>query len=589
MERLRGNKAILLIWLGVSLLLVITAIQPIMSGIGLGPDDQLRQVQIRDWLAGQSWFDTTQYRIGIPDSQPMHWPRLIEIPFAAIILILTPLVGGSVAEIIAMTLVPLVLLGAAIWLIFKIAGEVFEEKTAILAAALTATAVPVVIQLRPMRIDHHGWQVVLALLALWTIYWPNVKRAGIALGLTLALLLSISLEGLPLAVGFMAFLAIRWVFDKNESARLFWTLSSLIGGISVLFLLTQGHFNTALNYCDAVSPIHIVAAVVGGLIILPVSYRNADTIAVRVMTLLFGGAAALATILMIEPKCTAGAFGQIDPLVRQYWLTNVAEGLPIWQQKLKTAVGLFGGSILIGLLTFAYLHRKTGQNIDRNKLIILGTALVFAILVSIFVQRASATAAAFSVPLMAWAVRQWFIRAREVQNFLPRVLASAAVILLVLPGPIAIAAYDRIQYIAQNESEASAKIGETQIVCDAPESLAKLNSLPRTDIAAPFNLGPRILLLTPHSVLASSHHRNDEAMADQIRIFVSKPDVSRKILAERDIKYLAVCPEEEELGIYETLYPQGLWAKLASDAHPDWLQPVHLRDSGLKVWRIVKN
>lgn len=30
------------------------------------PDDAMRLVQVRDWLAGQSWFDVTQYRLSPP-------------------------------------------------------------------------------------------------------------------------------------------------------------------------------------------------------------------------------------------------------------------------------------------------------------------------------------------------------------------------------------------------------------------------------------------------------------------------------------------------------------------------------------------
>ena len=59
MERLRGNLPLLLIWLAVCAVLILVTRGQIMTGIGWDPDDQLRMVQLRDWLGGQSWFDTT--------------------------------------------------------------------------------------------------------------------------------------------------------------------------------------------------------------------------------------------------------------------------------------------------------------------------------------------------------------------------------------------------------------------------------------------------------------------------------------------------------------------------------------------------
>ena len=81
-----------------------------------------------------------------------------------------------------------------------------------------------------MRIDHHGWQIVFSLVALWTMLWPDKKRGGIALGVALAIWLSISLEGLPLSIAFVALLAWRWIISLDEGVRLFWTLAGFLAG-----------------------------------------------------------------------------------------------------------------------------------------------------------------------------------------------------------------------------------------------------------------------------------------------------------------------------------------------------------------------
>jgi hypothetical protein len=42
------------------------------GGISLDTDSALRLVQVRDLLAGQGWFDTTQHRMNTPDGLSMH-------------------------------------------------------------------------------------------------------------------------------------------------------------------------------------------------------------------------------------------------------------------------------------------------------------------------------------------------------------------------------------------------------------------------------------------------------------------------------------------------------------------------------------
>jgi len=582
LERSRGNLPLLLIWLAVSALLILVTRGQIMTGIGWDPDDQLRMVQLRDWLGGQNWFDTTQYRIGEPDSQPMHWPRWIELPLALLFLLLKPVLGAANAETAAMVLVPLVTLGMAMWLLVKITEPLFDRRIALLAATLAATAVPIVAQIRPMRVDHHGWQIVLALTALWTMYWPEKRKGGIALGAALALWLSISLEGLPLSAAFVVLLVWRWVFQVEEGVRLFWTLLSFLIASFLFYFATQGGFNAAINYCDAISPAHLLACAAGAAVILPsIQWLPANRL-MRVGSLAVAGSVALIVLDGFAPQCLGGAFNTMDPLVREYWLVNVLEGMPIWYQKGTTMVTLLGGSVLVGLISLLYILRTRPSGINRSQLFVLAYAFLWALLLSLFVQRAAAVAAAYGVPLMAWAVHQAFVRARALKRPLSRIFATAAVVFLVMPGPLAVALFNAVS----EGEEPVAKTPEA-LACDSNDSLSRLNSLPRSNILAPFDFGPRILLLTPHSVLATSHHRNDRAMADQIRIFTSAPAVARELLEAHNIRFIVTCDDETELALYAKKQPEGLWSQLAEGRKPDWLQPVHIRDTGLQIWRIA--
>ncbi|MEP2102648.1 hypothetical protein [Parasphingorhabdus sp.] len=574
------------IWFAVCAVLIIVSFDQIASGIGWGPDDQLRQVQIRDWLARQSWFDTTQYRIGAPDSQPMHWPRLIELPLALIIFILKPVIGPLAAETAAMVVVPLVALGIAMWLVAKITEQLFDRQTALLSAALTATAVSVIAQLRPMRIDHHGWQIVLALVVLWTMFWPDKRRAGQIMGLSLALWLSISLEGLPLSVAFIVLLAFRWIVSLDEGVRLFWTLAGFLGGTIVLYLVNHGQVEMFANYCDALSPVHIFSCLAGAAIILPGIYYGPKSVIARCAWLITAGAFALVTIAALEPQCMGSAFGQLDPLVRDYWLVNVREGMPIWAQPWREIITLFGGSIIVGIGSLIYIQWLRPDAADKNKLFLLAYALLWAFLVSLLVQRAAAVAAAYALPLVGWAVHRAFLGARGIKRPVSRILATVAVVFLILPGPLFLGLANAVRGEAENDSEPLVS-SDGKPACDSSESLAGLNALPQSNIIAPFDFGPEILVQTQHSVLATSHHRNDDAMADQIRILTSKPEVALDLIEARQIRYIAICQEESELKLYASKHPDGLAAKLLEKGQPNWLQTVHLRDSALTIWKVV--
>ena len=53
---------VLALWLCISAVMIFAGWDNIVSRGGWDPDDKLRMVQLRDFLAGQSWFDITQYR-----------------------------------------------------------------------------------------------------------------------------------------------------------------------------------------------------------------------------------------------------------------------------------------------------------------------------------------------------------------------------------------------------------------------------------------------------------------------------------------------------------------------------------------------
>src|SRR5581483_1595764 len=95
---------------------LVLAVPSLRTGVfdAMSTDDAMRLVEVRDLLAGQSWFDLTQYRMDPPHGGSMHWSRLIDAPIAGLILLLRPMLGVAGAEQAALVLWPTTMLAAAL-------------------------------------------------------------------------------------------------------------------------------------------------------------------------------------------------------------------------------------------------------------------------------------------------------------------------------------------------------------------------------------------------------------------------------------------------------------------------------------------
>lgn len=574
---------VLLLWLAVSAILLWSSWTQITTLSGWDPDDQLRMVQLRDFLGGQSWFDTTQYRMNAPEGAPVHWSRLIELPLALLVLALKPLLGQPMAEMIAGAAIPLLLLAAVAYVLGTIATRLSNAEAGIVAVLLTLISPALLLQLRPMRIDHHGWQIFFAVLALSTMFWPDKRRGGLVLGIALALWLHISLEGAPLTAAFFVLLGWRWIIQKAHGRRLAWTVASFAVSSIILFLGTQR--DLLVTHCDTISPPHIVAVVVAAAIMLPAIAAAPDHRRLRLAAAIAAGAAAVGAVLLIAPVCAGGAFGGLDPLVREYWYVHINEGLPIWHQSGRNALVLMALSAC-GIAALLSVQSKAAPGTIKD-IRVAGFFLVYAALLSLLVFRTVAVAAAFAIPVIAVWINQLFQQYRKSREPTGRVGLVALMLFLLVPGPVVAQLYSAGERVlgAKPKSDVAAAKADAKL-CEAVPSVSALSALPKARIVAPFDMGPTILLTTPHQVLASSHHRNEAAMHDHIEIFRSAPEKARNIITKRGITHVVVCPSEAEMRYYVRKDPGGLWDRLSKGEVPAWLEPLPDIGDGIRVWRV---
>ncbi|WDF72617.1 hypothetical protein [Novosphingobium sp. KACC 22771] len=550
----------------VALLLLLTNAGAIAAGHFPDPDDALRLVELRDWLGGQGWFDVTQHRIDpAHGGVAMHWSRIVDVPLALVVLALRPVLGGDGAEMAAMLIVPLLTLAMVMVLAARVAWERLGAEATTLSCLTLAMSVPVVTQIRPMRIDHHGWQVAAAMLALQGLMTRHARIGGWISGAALAIGLSISLEGLPLTAVFGALGAWRWLRGGETRDWLAHFAAALAAVSLACFAATR--WGDWAQHCDAIAPVHLAMFVWAALVLR--LWRGP-----ALAGLAIAGAGALALYLGLAPQCRGGSFNMLDPLVQRLWYQQVAEGLPLWRQDWATALQTVVPPLFALFACAGLMRRSTGEERVwwQEYTLILGGALAVAVLVT----RAGAVAGAFSAVPLAWLVGEWLVAARQ-----GRPIAALGIVAAMVPSaPITIWAM-----MPHKASAPAALTAQRVSACEARRHAAVLNTLPQGTILAPLDIGPDILLGSRDSVLATGHHRGARGMHDAIAAFVAAPDAARAIIRANHIAYVALCPDLGEPQIYAREAPHGLAAQLLAGRAPSWLAPVAA--DGLQVWRVI--
>lgn len=576
------NRAILLAWMGICALLLLVAGKNIIAASFPGPDDSLRLVQVRDLLAGQGWFDLHQYRMTPPDGTLMHWSRLVDVPIAGLILLFSQFMAMPHAEIAAMAVLPLLILLLTTFAVGRLAWRLFDRQTAIYACLALPLLPLIAMQFQPMRIDHHGWQILSVAFAAWAMSWRNALRGGAAAGLAIALGMMISLEVIFLAAGFGLIFALRWLRDHNDRWWLVAYLQVLALGLAIVFALTRGLPDLA-PHCDAISPPHlgfflIVALGAGMLAVAPRMPRLPLVLALGSFALL-----GLGFLAWSAPQCLAPPFADLDPLVRKYWYLNVTEGRPVWIKEMTDAIPaivqpLFalGVTLLLALRSRDWLRVWWLEYSLLLAIAFLGGAMTF---------RSMGFAGVLAAVPMGWFITRMFKSWRAYQSLLPKLGLAMLMFAIFLPGGLAIAA---MKLFPTAPERAVITVSKSRCVLRTKAEL--LDQLAPATLFSPLDIGPALLLNTHHSVVASGHHRAEHAMHDVIYSFISPPEIAREYIDAYGADYVVLCSDLMEARNFSaTSGKDALINRLLSGDPPAWLERVDIGGpEELKVWRVIR-
>ncbi|GAA0746096.1 AcrB/AcrD/AcrF family protein [Sphingomonas sp. ABOLD] len=546
-------------------------------------DDNMRLMQVRALLAGQGWYDLRQYRMDPAlGGFDIHWSRIVDLPIAGLILLLKPFVGMATAEKWACGLAPLLPLsitmtGLALT-VRRLVSPFAWPIALVLLVSVCTTTLPMY---APLRIDHHGWQLAALAMTVAGIADPKGARGGAVVGLASAFSLSIGLELLPFCAMAGAILALRWVWDAAERARLMVYGLTLGGGSAIGFAAFASYANQAMR-CDALTPVWLSVLVAAGALLVALTLANPAARWVRLALAVVAGGLIVAGFVHFFPQCL-GRPEQVSDELYKTWLSNVREARPIYRHPADVAVpvAIVAGLGLLGAL-LAVWHARRSAKLVGWVAVALFTAFAAAML--LWQMRAAPGAQLLAVPGITALI--WILVPLLVRRGPLWVRIGVAVLAFVGVGVVA----SGVKMPWANKTAprpGSDKVRQANIACTRTSQLRTLNAIPAATMFTQVDLGPRLIVVTHHNAVAGPYHRNGQAILDVHHAFTGTADGFRPIAARHKAAYLLLCPNMAETTVYRSHNPVGFYAQLAKGRVPDWLEPVALPDgSPYKLWKI---
>ena len=579
----RWRLLILLAWLLYGAWLIYARWHYITGFVLTDTDDNMRMSQVRALLGGQDWFDLRQYKMNWPAGANIHWSRLVDLPIAGLILLGRTFMSGAHAEQMAIGVAPLIPLLLLLVSLALIVRRLVAPAAWPLAIACLFFAGSTMGMFQPTRIDHHNWQLALLALAVAGIADPRRARGGATLGIATALSLAIGLEMIIYLAIAGATMVLFWVRDRDQRRRLATYAATLAGGTALGFLLFASYANRAA-VCDALSPVWLSDALVGGALLLglaawsPANWRHR-----------LGAAAAAAALIaafhaFAWPHCLSRLEG-VSPELDQLWLSHVREARPVYRHGWRTATAILGIPVagLAGWGVLAWAARGEWDRLQR----ILGAMLPAAAALALLFWQTRTGPAAQMLAIPGAVALVWLLapRAFASNNSLVRVLGTALVVLAGL-GAVVPLVVDNIPREKSTPREGA--IATANNNCPSLWAMKPVAQQPAGTVFTFGDLAPRVITVTHHRSIIGPYHRNGQQILDTMHAFRGTADEAHAILRKYHSDYLLTCPMMSQSTVFTAEAPKGFYAQLEKGQVPAWLRRIDLgKDNPMKMWKVI--
>jgi hypothetical protein len=543
-------------------------------------DDALRLQGVRDLLAGQSLFDNTQYRYLPPAGASLHWSRFVDAPLAALIWALTPFLGARLAEGAVAAFWPvglfflyLAVLGFVAWRAFGLAAVGF--------AALVAGQMFIFGDVFGAgRIDHHNIEVVLILAAAGCFAFAERSWRVAALGGALAgLSLAVSLEALPFVAVLALLHALVWAFGDRRADGSFMGFAAALALSTLLaFGLQIAPANWLAPACDALSVPWLLLTAGGALAALALTQAGSVLASshARLAALAAAGALIAGTFVSLFPVCLGGPYHMVPEPLRTQWLDAIPEANSLRQILLRNpgpTLQCFGPLLVAaGVAGFAAWRTEGRQ---RRMMTVLAAMLWTGVLLCLVQIRVAYVVSAF-IPLAAGWVFMRLARLVQPSANPAHTLALLGVAVLLLGAPWSVG----FNLARAGTPFAPAPISAIERGCLTDRYIQPLDQLPKGLVLAPMELGPHLIFLTHHSIIAAGYHRNVDGIIAGIEAFTGSEADMRRHAERFAADYVVICPA------WVALTKGTPFARdLVDGKTVSWLEPLAV-PGPLKVWRV---
>ncbi|MFY0693374.1 MAG: hypothetical protein JXR14_15790 [Paracoccaceae bacterium] len=433
--------------------------------------------------------------------------------------------------------------------------------------------------------------LALAIGALILTPGPSASRSAIAGGLA-ALSLAVGLEMIFFIALAGLLLTVEVLFTPTASARRLLGFGVGLGVAAPLLYVAQyGSGSWANRSCDQLSvPVLLLTSSAAVYTIaLAVTHQAFPRIPRRV------GAGSLLTLIFLAAAyrafgpCIAGPYADLAEDIQKIVIGGIIEAAPAW--KLLSLAPVFALNALLPLcLVFGLLvaqlargNRAQAASFDRRPLFILLAFVCLGLLGAFWQLRAFLWGLAV-LPLAFGATMAYWTDAQGSRRPLAKLFVLAALFVgIVTPQTLTLTGQKLFSSGLGSQQNTASALSKISRNCGSHAQISRLNQIPVNLILAPINLGPRILLHTPHAVISAPYHRSAAALSNGVFPFIGGfEDMAQKV-QQSEAGLVVVC------NLQRSGQEESAGARLASGDFPNWLRPIEVGASDLTVLRVLRD
>jgi len=544
--------------------------------VGPDNDDAMRLVEVRDFLAGQGWFDMMQYRLGLEGGTLMHWSRFTYLPVGSLILFFRMFLSPEGAEAAALPVWPLMRILPPIFFMGLAGRRIAGVESMHFSMILTAFFVLLSPRFVPGSIDHDNVQLGLVALTVAMLVDRDYRPRSFAIAaVALAIQLGIGAETTPFVAVACMSVACLWAW-KGEifapAAKAF-ALTLTIAVSAAFFSLVPPRFYSMVT-CDNLSLgfYGITSAGCVGLLLSSI-FASRLSRPWRIAVLAANGAFVFATTVALAPQCLRNPLADLDPMLVDLWLSRVTEAQSIFSiaRTQPDTLGVFYATGLVAMIFCGYRILRG----DRGDLFAVLMAMVAINWVITLVQiRGAEFANLLAIPSLALVIaglrRTYMADTKNLRS------ALLYVVTILISTPLVWAVGGAVVSKGLNNSftVATPVKAEESADCASKTALAPIASLEPGVVASASNMGSPLLRFTPHRVLSGPYHRDQAGMLAELHIALAEPQQAETLLREAKVTLLAFCKGDPQVELLAGRSPKGLYAQLGAGHVPAYLEPI---------------